>query len=76
VESTEKGIANVSIRSAGGDTTMQLSFRRGNMEGIDINRLVWTEGLIESDGLHSYFNVQSAQVAYLSSVFKYECELR
>ena len=46
------------------------------MEGIDINRLVWTEGLIESDGLHSYFNVQSAQVAYLSSVFKYECELR
>ena len=57
VESTERGIANVSVWSAGGDTTMEPSCRLGNMEGIDIERLVWIEGHTESDGLHAYSNV-------------------
>ena len=36
---------------------MQPSCRLGNMEGIDIDRLVWIEGHTESDGLHAYFSV-------------------
>ena len=57
MESTERGIANVSVWSEGGVTTVQPSCRIGNMEGIDIDRLVWIEGHTESDGLPAYFNV-------------------
>jgi len=57
VGSTERGVANVSIWSVGGDTTMQPSCRLGNMEGIDIDRLAWIVGHTESDGLHAFFNV-------------------